>query len=66
MPDRPMLAAEFVERMRAEMDEFLEYWTERHENNPEQFPAKMPEGEWFEQYTAWSTLEAGRCEDSGS
>jgi hypothetical protein len=54
--DRPMLAAEFVERMRSELDDFLEYWTKKMEQNPEQFPDKMPEGEWFEQYLAWCTI----------
>ena len=40
----------FIETTIAETIAFRDYWLEGHKREPEVYPMKLSEGEWFEQF----------------
>lgn len=47
---QPMSIDEFVEYLSSDLADFKENWEEQRQKFPDQFPAKMAEGDWFEQF----------------
>lgn len=44
---------EFLKEVREEVDRFERWWRQQHENDPENFPLEMPDGDegiWWEQF----------------
>lgn len=50
MPDDEETLDEFLAAERERIERFRKFWTEGMEKEPEMFPAKLPPGEWDEQY----------------
>ncbi len=44
---------EFVNHMKQRLEEFENYWNKNHQENPENYPLKMTDGEWDEQFASF-------------
>jgi hypothetical protein len=45
--------ADWVNAEKLRLDRFAEWWRGEQKRQPDSFPAKMPDGEWDEQYRGW-------------
>lgn len=52
MPDEEETLDEFINAEYERIERFRKFWTESMKTDPELFPAKLPPGEWDEQYRA--------------
>lgn len=49
--------ADFVDSIKADVDEFFVYWVSHNKENPTDWPLNLTENEWLEQYESWATRE---------
>jgi len=41
----------------SEAEQFINWWHEQNQKDPEAFPMDMPAGEWDEQFRAWQQTD---------
>ena len=51
-----MILKDFIESEQNDLERFKEYWERMNNKNPEHFPMDMVQGEWFEQYIAFGSI----------
>ncbi len=52
-----MTLDEFVKCLRASVDEFDANWRERNAKDGSDYPMQMGEGDWWEQFMAYESLQ---------
>lgn len=53
-----MTIEEFKEIALKDLDRFVQMYKEGMESNVDHYPKKLPEGDWFEQFVMFQTLES--------
>jgi hypothetical protein len=61
-----MSVGEYVSAMMSELDAFFDYYNVWREVQPDNFPERMPPGEWDEQFHAWEQSNADGGESDGT
>lgn len=51
---------EATKELHALVDDFCEQWLRGHESDKPNWPLKMPEGEWWDQFLMYAQAERGK------
>jgi hypothetical protein len=55
-----MTLDEFIKSMKQDLDAFRANWKEQQSEVPEHFPNDLDEGDWYDQFLTFESLNSGR------
>lgn len=55
--EKEMSVTEYKKKLIEQVEAFAEDWIKRRKKDPKSYPAKLTEGDWFEQFMSYQGME---------